>query len=259
MHITSSQNARVKSLLRLKSTSGRRGKEGRFLVEGVDEIRLALGAGHRPRSLISAPELAKERIDVPDVEWLTVTVQIMRRLSNRENPDGWLAVFDRPTFRLEAAQVREPALFLVLEALEKPGNLGAILRTADAVEVDNVLVCDQRADIYGPNVIRASRGTLFTVPVVQAASADAARFLREHGIRVVAANPNSGTDYQQADLSGSVAIVVGTEDSGLSDFWLREADASVRIPMHGLVNSLNVSVATALLLYEVRRQRGGEV
>ncbi len=255
MHITSIQNPRIKELIRLRSNSRHRKRGGLFLVEGVDEIRLALGAGHRAETIVKAPDTTRRELGETEGERITVTANIFNKLSIRENPDGWLAVFRRPVTQLGDLQLSSPSLLMVMESLEKPGNLGAILRTADATGVDGVLVCDERADIYSPNVVRASRGALFSVPLVESSSQQAMEFLGQRGIRVVAANPNAGIDYQQADLSGSVAIAMGTEDAGLSDLWLKQADVQVRIPMRGKVNSLNVSVAAALLLYEALRQR----
>lgn len=255
MHISSLQNPRIKEIARLKANSRQRQRNGQFLVEGVDEISLALRAGHRPTTVICAPEMTRRELGRSDGEHLTVTAAVFEKLSFRDNPDGWLAVFQRPIAQTQDLHLSAPSLLMVMESLEKPGNLGAILRTADAARVDAVLVCDERADIYSPNVVRASRGALFSVPVVELGSAQALTFLRARGIHIVAANPNSGVDYQQADLSGSIAIALGTEDAGLSKLWLNESDLQVRIPMRGQVNSLNVSVAAALLLYEVLRQR----
>jgi TrmH family RNA methyltransferase len=143
-----------------------------------------------------------------------------------------------------------------LESIEKPGNLGAMLRTADAAAVSAVIVCDPRADVFSPNVVRASRGSLFSVPVVELSIDRTLALLKQRSIRLVAANANDGQDFQQADLSGALAIALGTEDAGLSEVCRQGADIQVRIPMHGKVNSLNVSVAAALLLYEALRQRG---
>ena len=142
------------------------------------------------------------------------------------------------------------------EAIEKPGNLGAILRTADAAAVDLVLLCDPRADLWNPNVIRASRGTVFSVPVVECDNASALTWLKQQGIHLLAATPAASTPYTAVDLRQPVAIALGTEDTGLTEFWMQNADLQVLIPMHGKVNSLNVSVSTALIVYEAVRQRG---
>lgn len=145
--------------------------------------------------------------------------------------------------------------FHLAESIEKPGNLGAIIRTADAAAIDALLVCEARTDIYNHNVIRASRGTLFTVPTIEITNNDAFTYLKEHHVSIVSATPQADEDYTHQNFTGPIAIAVGTEDKGLSDFWMEKADIKVKIPMHGRVNSLNVSIATALIVYEVLRQR----
>jgi TrmH family RNA methyltransferase len=242
-------------VLRLRSNSRQRHRGGLILVEGIDEIQLAVAAGHKPATVICAPDLAQRDLETIEGERLTVTPKVFGKLSYRDNPDGWLAVFRRPRWTAEELTLPPDPLLIVIESLEKPGNLGAVLRTADAAGVDAVLVTDQRADIYSPNVVRASRGALFSVPVVELAGNEALAFLRAHGIKILAANPNAGVDYNRADLRGPIAIAMGTEDAGLSDTWLNAAHLQVRIPMQGRVNSLNVSVAAALLVYEALRQR----
>jgi TrmH family RNA methyltransferase len=256
MHITSLQNPRIKWLIQLRTSSRDRRGEELFIVEGIDEIQLALSAGHRPTVVVEAPDLTRRRLLDTEGERLTVSSAVFQKLSVRENPDGWIAVFSRPTWGKDAVQLPPDPLILVMESIEKPGNLGAMLRTADAAAVSVVIVCDPRADIFSPNVVRASRGALFSVPVVELSINRTLAFLKERSIRVVAANANAGQDFQRADLSGGLAIVLGTEDAGLSGLWLQAADIQVRIPMYGKVNSLNVSVAAALLLYEALRQRG---
>jgi len=256
MDIVSLQNARVKHIVKLREDKKQRRKDRLMLVEGLDEISLALAAGHQPESVFSAPELASRQIAGLHAEILTVSRRVFEKISYRDNPDGWLAIFHIPAVALEDIQVGANPLVLVTESVEKPGNLGAILRTADAVHADAVLACDGRTDLYNPNVVRASRGALFTVPTLEVSSTDALAFLREHDFAVVAASPQAEALYTHADLRGAIAIAVGTEDAGLSDFWLSHADLRVRIPMLGKVNSLNVSVAAALIAYEALRQRG---
>jgi TrmH family RNA methyltransferase len=255
MLITSLQNPRIKALLKLASGKTGKGKGRLVLVEGLDEIRLALNSGDRPETVVKAPELAKRALEDVGGQVLTVNRAVFAKLSYRENPDGWIAVFPAPRSALADLKLPQKPLLIIVEALEKPGNLGAILRTADAAGVDAVIVCDERADVHGPNVVRASRGTLFSVPIAAASNAQALAFLRERGIRVLAATPNAGATYTDQDLSGALAIAVGTEDKGLTQFWLEQADLTARIPMFGKVNSLNVSVATALIVYEALRQR----
>ncbi len=226
-----------------------------MLVEGWDEIHLALSTGRKPQTLIKAPELASRKFPDVDAELITVTRAVFEKISYRQNSDGWLAVFPIPEVSLSDIQLGMAPLLIVAEAIEKPGNLGAMLRTADAAAVDALLVCDPRVDLSNPNVVRASRGTLFTVPIVQASNKETLAFLQAHDVKIVAATPQARADYTKQDLRGPLAIAVGTEDKGLTDFWMRQADARVKIPMLGKVNSLNVSIATALLVYEAVRQR----
>ena len=255
MQITSLQNERVKHLVKLRDDRRQRERDGLMIVEGRDEINLALAAGHRPRTFITCPDLANDELAVLDTETLTVTVPVFDKISARENPDGWMAVFPIPARSLSDLRVGERPLVIVAESVEKPGNLGAILRTADAAAVDAVLVCDPRVDLFSPNVVRASRGTVFSVPALEVRSTEALDFLLRNGIRILAATPAGKAHYTRADMRGPVAIAVGTEDEGLTNFWLEHATEKIQIPMLGKVNSLNVSIATALIVYEALRQR----
>ena len=255
MDITSLQNPRVKHIVKLRDDKKQRLREGLMLVEGVDEISLALAAGHSPRTILTAPELVRRQISLPAAEVLTVSAAVFGKIAYRENPDGWLALFSIPHLSLEDIKLSDPPLLIIAESVEKPGNLGAILRTADAAHVDAVLVCDPRVDTYSPNVVRASRGAVFTVPVVEATSAQALAWLQQQGIRILAATPSAEAEYTRQDLRVPLAVAVGTEDEGLSELWMSQADLRVKIPMLGKVNSLNVSIATALIVYEALRQR----
>ncbi|HVN14488.1 MAG TPA: RNA methyltransferase, partial [Anaerolineales bacterium] len=160
-----------------------------------------------------------------------------------------------PRKSLDDLKLSANPLVIVAESVEKPGNLGAILRTADAAGVDALLVCDPRVDLWNPNVVRASRGALFSVPAIEVDNTSALNWLRSGRMRILAATPSAEVSYTSVDLSRPVAIAVGTEDEGLSNFWMEEADLKVLIPMRGKVNSLNVSIATALIVYEAVRQR----
>lgn len=254
MDIISLQNPRVKQVVRLRERRQRE-RDGLMLVEGWDELTLALDAGWQPLTVYHAPELASRPIEGIQSELLTVSRPVFEKMSYRDTPDGWLAVFPLPAPTLAGLRLSALPLLLVAEAVEKPGNLGAMLRTADAAGVDALIVCDPRTDLYNPNVVRASRGALFSVPTVQAFSAETLAFLRAHGIKTLAATAHTDLDYTAADLRQPVAIVVGAEDEGLSEFWLQQADLKVKIPMVGRVESLNVSVAAALIAYEAIRQR----
>jgi RNA methyltransferase, TrmH family len=255
MEITSLQNPRVKYIGKLRDDKRQRRQDGLMIVEGYDEIQLALSAGHRPQTLFSAPELTARQIEGGGAEHLTVSQAVFEKISYRENADGWLAVFPIPSFSLDHLKLSEPPLAIVAESIEKPGNLGAILRTSDAAHVDAVLVCDPRVDVWNPNVVRASRGAVFSVPTIECDNASALNWLKSQKIHVVAATPSAEKVYSEINLREAVAIAVGTEDEGLTDFWMSNADVKVRIPMMGQVNSLNVSVSTALIVYEAIRQR----
>jgi TrmH family RNA methyltransferase len=230
-----------------------------MLIEGSEELALALAAGVQPRTVLVCPELQRHSplsLQLPpEAELIEVTRPVFEKLAYRENPDGWLAVAPAPRRTLADLSLRQPPLVLVAEAVEKPGNLGAMLRTADAAGVDALIVCDPATDLANPNVVRASRGALFTVPVAQAGSTETLKWLKGLKVGIVAATPQARMAYTDADLSGPVAIVVGAEDAGLSAEWLAAADLQVRIPMAGKVNSLNVATAAALLVYEAVRQR----
>lgn len=258
MDITSLQNPRVKQLVKLREDKKQRQKDGLILVEGYDELTLAFQCGFKPLTLLSAPELVRQTLTSPyaETESLTVSASVFQKISYRDNPDGWLGVFPLPTRTLADLALSEKPLVIVAEAVEKPGNLGAILRTADAAHVDAVLVCDRRVDVWNPNVIRASRGAVFAVPVVEVDSHEALSWLRSRKMRILAATPSATQSYCDVKLDEALAVAVGTEDEGLTDFWLEQADLRIKIPMHGRVNSLNVSVSTALVIYEVMRQRG---
>ena len=227
-----------------------------MLVEGFDEISLAIAAGYRPQTLLSAPEVASRQLPGIAAETLTVNRAVFEKISYRENPDGWLAVFPIHHATFDDLKLGAAPLVIIAESIEKPGNLGAILRTADAAHVDALLLCDPRVDLWNPNVVRASRGAVFSVPVVECDNDSALKWLKGRKIRVLAATPSAEIMYSDVNLHGPVAIAVGTEDEGLTDFWLSNADVRVRIPMTGKVNSLNVSVSTALIIYEAVRQRG---
>ena len=255
MDITSLQNPKIKYIVKLREDKRQRQKDGVMLVEGYDELALALNSGLKPQSLLTAPELVARSIDIPAADLTTVTRAVFEKISYRDNPDGWLGIFPIPKIILEDLKMNDTPLVIVAESVEKPGNLGAILRTADAAKVDAVIVCDPRVDLWNPNVVRASRGAVFTVPTVEVDSQTALAWLKSRKMRVLAATPSAEVLYTAINLKEPVAITVGTEDEGLTDFWMQNANIKVHIPMMGKVNSLNVSIATALITYEAVRQR----
>ncbi len=261
--ITSPQNPRIKQVVRLRDRR-HRDREGLMLVEGRDELSLAADGGARPLALFVCPALLdpdsdallqQARLGTLADEVFEVSQPVFEKMSYRDNPDGWLAVLPAVRRRLDDLPGAERPLLLIAEAVEKPGNLGALLRSADAAGATGVIVCDPTTDINNPNVVRSSRGTWFTVPVAEAATPEVFDWLRARGIPIVAATPQASQNYTEADLTGPVAIAVGTEHEGLSAPWLAQASVQVRIPMLGAVNSLNVATAATLLLYEAVRQR----
>lgn len=264
MLITSPQNPRVKALIALRERKERQ-RTGLFVVEGHDEIALVLRAGGPITALYTCPALHRDpaRADLvrraadSGAEITELGEAAFAKAAYRENPDGFLATFRAPPADLAHLAPPPPALILICEAVEKPGNLGAMLRTADAAGVGAVIACDPLTDWGNPNVVRASKGALFSVPTAAASSAETIRWLRERGIQIVVTTPAATRPYTDHDLRGPVAIAVGAEDEGLSDVWLAAAESAVVIPMFGAVNSLNVATSAALLVYEAVRQRGG--
>lgn len=278
MLISSLQNGRVKNIIKLGNRR-QRDAEQRTVVEGVREVERCLAAGHVPVEVFLCPALipadpaaqalARRLHSLaarPDTQLFEVTPEVFAKIAYRGQSGGLLVVIPyllTPLDRLITEQnTHRPPFFVVIEGVEKPGNLGAILRTADAAGVDGLIVCPgaqgeggRGTDIHNPNVVRASLGTLFTVPVVQAESDVVLAWLRTHKIAILAATPEGETPYTQADMTGPVAVVAGSEAFGLTDLWLAGADHRVTIPMFGMADSLNLATSTALLLYEVVRQR----
>jgi RNA methyltransferase, TrmH family len=259
--ITSPANPRIKHLVALRRRRVRDDAQV-TLVEGYSELELALAAGVRPIALYYSPGLiGGYEADMTDLaaeagaELVLVSPEVFRKIAYRESPDGWLAVV--PAVRAELSALCLPAdpLVLICQGVEKPGNLGAILRTADAAGVAAVIATEPGTDWGNPNVIRASKGTVFSVPVATSTSMLVMTWLADHGLPVVATTPDASTLLGQADLRGPTAIAVGSEKDGLSSEWLERADRCVRIPMFGRADSLNVATSAAIACYEAVRQR----
>lgn len=258
--LTSTANPRVKSLVRLR-TRRHRDAAGVTLIEGHDELAMALDAGVRPTEVYWAPDLVRDATlleRMTGARAFSVSREVFARIAYRESPDGWLAVAPAPGCPLDALVLRPDALVLVTEGVEKPGNIGAMLRSAEAFGADAVVIATgDRAgtDVANPNVVRASKGTVFAVPVASASTSEVRDWLRRKGIRTVVTTPAGAGELGRTDLTGPSALVIGTEATGVTDDWLTGADATVVIPMHGTVNSLNASVAAAVVLFEAVRQR----
>lgn len=265
-HITSIHNPLVKQVLHLRDRH-ERDKTGLFLIEGYREILRATDAGWKFETLLTCSDLFLgsnesaliQRIASRETPVITTVEKVFQKISYRDRPDGLLAIAPQKVITLNdlLLQKKGPQLpfYVVAEAIEKPGNLGTILRSSDAVGVSGLIICDRCTDIYNPNVVRASVGTLFSVPTVEAEGEETLQWLKKQGIAILAATPHASHEFTQVNLVQPLAIAVGTEQLGLSERWMQQADLQVRIPMNGIADSLNVAMATTLLLYEVYRQR----
>ncbi|MGL5818025.1 MAG: TrmH family RNA methyltransferase [Phycicoccus sp.] len=263
--LTSPANPRLKAVMALRRRRSRE-QEGRTVVDGYDELVLAVDAGVVPHSLLYCPELMLdppaqtalvERVRALGSPTLRCSRPAFEKVAYREGPDGFLAVVPLPGQPLETLVLPADPLVLVAEGIEKPGNLGAMLRTADAAGAAAVIAVDPATDWGNPNVVRASKGTVFSVPVVATGSGELRDWLQVNGIRLVAATPDTPVRHTDADLRGALAVAIGTEKHGLTDALLDAADLRVRIPMAGRVNSLNAATAAAVVAYEAVRQRAG--
>lgn len=264
--LSSIHNQRIKDAVRLRDRR-ERDRTDQFIIEGYRELLRAVNAHFPIDRLFFCPEffLGENeeslilKIAASGAEIYACSQPIFEKLSYRDRPDGLLAVAHqchRTVSHLDHVLAKtHPPFLVVAEAIEKPGNLGTILRSSDAVAVDALVVCDACTDIYNPNTVRASVGTLFTVPVVESSSEESLLWLRKNEVMIVAATPGGAQEYTEVDLTQPIAIAVGTEQHGLSEKWLKESDIQVKIPMCGVADSLNVAMATTLLLYEVLRQR----
>lgn len=263
VEITSLQNPKIKQAIKLRDRRTR-DETGLFLIEGYRELLRAVEGKAEILELFTCKELflgTNEDALIHRIpgDHYTCAERVFRKLSYRDRPDGLIGIAKQPKNGIEelaAFLTRVKSPFLVIaEGIEKPGNLGTILRSCDASGADALIVCDACTDLFNPNVVRASVGTLFTVPTFNCLSAELIPLLKKLAIKVLAATPQAEKVHTEVNLDQSVAIAMGTEQLGLSDQWMEEADLQVRIPMHGNADSLNVAMATTILLYEVERQR----
>lgn len=264
--ITSIKNEKIKKIIKLKNKN-KRDKFSLFLIEGYRELLRASKSKVKIDSLYIAPDLFLknneykliEEIQSKNIPTYNLTKEIFQKISYRDRPDGLLAIansFKNDLKELEKIidNVKNP-LLVVLESIEKPGNLGTILRTCVAAAVDAIIVADPKTDIFNPNVVRASVGCLFTVPIFVTSSEDILSFLKNKNIEIIATSPSSKTNYIDENLKKAVAIIFGTEQTGLTDIWIKKSTKLVKIPMFGDVDSLNVATSATILLYEAIRQR----
>ena len=259
--ITSLQNLRIKNIVALQEKSRERRKQQLFLIEGLREINIAIESGYTLKSVFVCTDIIPNYTSVlygivEGLDVFEVSRAVFDKIAYRENSGGILAVAVPKSLAIEDIKVGNNPFIIILESVEKPGNLGAILRTADAAHVDAVVVCDPLSDIYNPNVIRSSIGCLFSNQVAVCTSKEAVAWLHKNNIASYAAELTASQWYYQTDMKKACAIIMGTESDGLTDFWLQNADTRIKIPMRGKIDSLNVSVSTAIITFEAMRQRG---
>ena len=256
-YISSMQNPKVKQLVALQQKSAERRKTGLFVVEGRRELEHCLEGGFTIDTVFRCPAISPTPLPPLDksVRLIDVTPEVYEKMAYRGGTEGLMATVRTRQLGLDDLRLGPSPLLMVVESVEKPGNLGAILRSADAAAADAVIVCDPLTDLYNPNLIRSSVGGFFSVPCVATTSQECISFLKQHGISILTAQLQDSKLYYDTDMRRPTAIVMGTEATGLTDQWRQAADAHIRIPMLGRIDSLNVSVSAAILLFEAVRQR----
>ncbi len=258
--ITSTQNSYIKQLVLLKDKSRERKKTGLFLIEGKREISLAIKGGYEFETILFYPELFSEEqlnnLTTQQLNTIEVSKDVYQKLAYRETTEGIIAVVKTKDLSLNSISLKNKnPLILIAEAPEKPGNIGAILRTADAANVDAVFIANPKTDLYNPNIIRSSVGCVFTNQIATGTTSEIIEFLKEHNINIFCAALQASTDYHTQDFTKPTAIIVGTESTGLSEEWLENSNQNIIIPMQGEIDSMNVSVAAGILIFEAKRQR----
>lgn len=262
MEITSTQNPRIKSVLQLTAKASIRRERSLFVLEGIRELQRALSHSYQVVEIYHCKDILPEEewnntgLAELDADYYSISRNVYSRIAYRDNTGGVIAVLKQKKSSLEQLEVKGNAFYIILESVEKPGNLGAVLRTADAAGVDAVIICDAQTDIYNPNVVRSSTGALFSVPSIISDSAAVISFLKEKGLKIYAATLEGAIPYTSIDFRPACAIAMGTESEGLSELWTQASDANVIIPMKGIADSLNVSTSAAILTFEAMRQRG---
>ncbi|MCF2875085.1 MULTISPECIES: TrmH family RNA methyltransferase [unclassified Tenacibaculum] len=258
--ISSTQNSYIKDLLKLQDKSRERKKKGLFLVEGKREISLVIKGGYQIETILFVPELFSEKslqeIQKHTTNCIEITKEVYQKLAYRDTTEGVIAVVKTKSFELNSIQFNTPTpLVLVLEGIEKPGNIGAMLRSADAANIDAVLIANPKTDLFNPNIIRSSVGCLFTNQIGVGTTDETIAFLQQQNIHIYSATLQNSNEYHKNDYKQATALVVGTEATGLTQEWRDKATQNINIPMQGEIDSMNVSVAAAILIFEAKRQR----
>ena len=252
--ITSKSNPKIKNVVKLQKSSERR-EQNRIIIEGRREIERAVACGFVVDTLFICNEILSAEVNIKANTIEEVSLEVFEKIAYREGSDGLLAVAIPKYADLKDFKPKKNPLIIVLETVEKPGNLGAVMRTADAAGVDAVIIADPRTDLFNPNAIRASIGTIFSVPLFSCSSEECIEWLKANDIKIYCTYLKASIDYLEADFREGSAIVMGTEATGISDIWVEAADQNLIIPMNGIADSLNVSVTTAIVVFEAIRQR----
>ncbi|MBO6880427.1 RNA methyltransferase [Winogradskyella sp.] len=258
--ITSPQNPFIKQLVQLKDKSRERRKTNQFLIEGKRELSLAIKGGYKIETLLFFPDLFSESeaksMSAYDIEIIEISKEVFQKLAHRDTTEGVIAVVNSKSHQLENLEFSSKnPLILVAEAPEKPGNVGALLRTADAANVDAVIIANPKSDLYNPNIIRSSVGCVFTTEIAMASTEETIAFLQKYNFNIFSAILQESEPYHSQDYTLPTAIVVGTEATGLTQEWRDAAKQNISIPMQGVIDSMNVSVAAGILIFEAKRQR----
>jgi RNA methyltransferase, TrmH family len=258
--ITSSQNSFIKSLVQLQEKAKSRKQSGTFLIEGKREIELAIKGNYELETVLFLPELISDevlfKLSKSHINLIEINKEVYQKLAYRDTTEGIIAVAKTKSLALQDLKLPENPLILVMESIEKPGNIGAMLRTCDAANIDAVIIANPKTDLYNPNIVRSSVGCLFTNQIATGSTEEVIKFLKEKNIAIFGATLQNSNFYHTQDYTIPTALVVGTEATGLTQAWRDAATQNVIIPMQGEIDSMNVSVASAILLFEAKRQRG---
>jgi TrmH family RNA methyltransferase len=258
--ITSSQNPFVKSLIQLQEKTKARKQSGTFLIEGLREIQLAIKGNYEIETILFLPDLVSEqqitKLTNNQINLIEISIEVYQKLAYRDTTEGVIAVAKIKSTQLSDLKLPNNPLIVVMESIEKPGNIGAMLRTCDAANIDAIIIANPKSDLYNPNTVRSSVGCLFTNQIAMASTEEAIAFLLKNNINFYSATLQNSTSYHTQDYTQPTALVVGTEATGLSKLWREKATKNIIIPMQGEIDSLNVSVAAAILIFEAKRQRG---
>ena len=259
--ISSIHNPYIKNLVKLQEKSRERKKQGLFIIEGKREISLAISSGYEIDTVLYNPEITSENevlhLFNANINRIEISKEVYQKLAYRGSTEGILAVTKSKDFSLENIELKnENPLILVAEGVEKPGNIGALLRTADAANIDAVFIANPKSDLYNTNIIRSSVGCIFTNNIAVGTSKEIISFLEDKNIHIYSATLQNSNEYYKENYTKPTAIVVGTEATGLTEIWRKAATKNINIPMQGKIDSMNVSVSAAIILFEAKRQKG---